>query len=447
MIQRKSDFCKLRKEQKKYISGLTKKCYESIREVINNNPTFNQNIYQRVGYEVVGPMLYGYVTWLHEQAKTEEANCILFLSREGYLLRNAYIDLFGETSGMDLSYIYVSRVSMAKATFIYNQSWDDFEDRCATLFRGLSTVDELATLLGIEIRDADYSSLGLMPESKIDEINDKTNLFKVIKSNGYSFFEEQNKIFVNYLTENGVGKGKTIIADIGWSGTMQILFCDLFPDETFVGCYLAVSDTYRSEKYKQIDRRGFWFGTEEFYGKWKMIRFTIAALEFLFLGNEGTTLEYKIENNKIIAIKQIESNAPGKYIEQTHEAAINFVRDYDCVGNSGRFEGALSDVWFIPYQNFAVFPNTETLLFFGNFTMVNGVTEYGFLPLKSKKYYLFHPKQLLRELELSNGKVIWLYGLLRLPLPYFRILCFLTYGVGMKSNFEKKYLTNNAISD
>lgn len=48
------------------------------------------DFYQKIGYEVVGPILYGYSKWLNETTKKSGIRKLFFLAREGFLLERAF---------------------------------------------------------------------------------------------------------------------------------------------------------------------------------------------------------------------------------------------------------------------------------------------------------------------------------------------------------------------
>ena len=412
-----------------------------------------QCLFEKIGFEVLGPILYGYSVWLHEQVEITGADTLIFLSREGKILKRAYEAIF-DRSNAETEYINVSRLSLSKATILETVfSWKEFQDKYATLLRGLTKLEELMDLLDIEASDEKYKSFGLDKRLSLEEIYDKERIFGLIKNCGVDSLKKQHHLATEYLKSKGIGKGKTIISDIGWSGTMQILLEDLFPNERFNGCYIAVGDIYRSKRYQELDRKGFWFDSDD-HKRWQMIRFTESAIESLFLNNEGTTTGYKKregqfageaeDSTDVEPIKRVEKK-DFEAIEIAHDAAIQFINHIGSKLNISMSQVVNKDVWFIPYMNFALCPNRETLDFYHNMSFIDASKEYGFLPEHNLIYYLFHPKKMLAELNLNNGKVIWLYGLLRLPLPYFKILCFMTGKLRMKSKYEKRYLKGNKV--
>ena len=58
-----------------------------------------QNTLLRVGYTVIGPFLYGFCKWLHEEKKRLELDSLMFIAREGYLIKQVYDIIYPEEKG------------------------------------------------------------------------------------------------------------------------------------------------------------------------------------------------------------------------------------------------------------------------------------------------------------------------------------------------------------
>ena len=159
----------------------------------------------------------------------------------------------------------------------------------------------------------------------------------------------------------------------------------------------------------------------------------------MFINDEGTTIGYR-KSKEIEPIKRLEKNKSLDLIHDVHGYAMDFIKDVKDRIDENETVEINSMVWFAPFCTFALYPNKETYEFYKKFSFINGAMEYGIVPSKNLMYYFIHPIKCIKEFEYNNAKVIWLYGLLKIPLPYFRILCFLTDSLGLKTAYEKKYL-------
>ncbi len=80
---------------------------------INNRTGINKNIMLRTGYELIGPIVYGYCRWLHKQKEENDIRHIYFLAREGVILINAYLKIYPEDTNI-CSVLRVSRHALKK---------------------------------------------------------------------------------------------------------------------------------------------------------------------------------------------------------------------------------------------------------------------------------------------------------------------------------------------
>jgi len=274
----------------------------------------------------------------------------------------------------------------------------------------------------------------------LEEIEDKEALFEFIKLNGKLYFEEQNKLLKEYLKNNGFERKNVAISDIGWSGTMQVLLAKAISGIELEGYYLAVSDFQKDIAYCSCKRNGYFCDADEWEQNGKMIRFSQSALEILFLGNEGTTLEYKRENERVIPLKAEQENKDGgiESIEEVQNAAIQFLKDCKKANLETFFEEIDKKIAFGSCFNFLIYPQKETVDFYKQLEFIDGMNCFSFIPRHNFIFYLFHPVELKKELEVNTSRIIWLKGLLRIPFPYFIFFQTLTEKMGLRSEYSKK---------
>ena len=83
--------------------------YRNLLEFINNHYPRNKDLFYRLGFEVQGPLLLGYVKWLNDDLKKEKIKKIFFLSRDGQIVQRAFNFI---NPNMESKYLYVSRKSL-----------------------------------------------------------------------------------------------------------------------------------------------------------------------------------------------------------------------------------------------------------------------------------------------------------------------------------------------
>lgn len=69
---------------------------------------------ERVGYEVLGPILYYFTSWIYKKTHKHDIKNLFFLSRDGYLIMKAYEELYSEEAA-ECRYLSVSSKSVKNA--------------------------------------------------------------------------------------------------------------------------------------------------------------------------------------------------------------------------------------------------------------------------------------------------------------------------------------------
>lgn len=406
--------------------------------VIKALPSDQINVYN-AGNQVLGPMLYGYSIWLHNWISSNQIKSIFFLSREGKLLMESYKALF-EVEDVAIHYINVSRLALCRASIIKTTSYDNLIDLMSSLLRSVNDVGEFIDLLGISNKLDDIcKDINCDKTTQLNAI-DKTSFYDSVMKEGYFYFKDQNDYLNKYLVDKGMREGTIAISDIGWSGTMQLCLSQFLPDCKFIGNYLAVSSFNNKEGYVDLRRRGFWCTANEWNTKGQLFRFTTSAIEEIFMSEEGTTLEYRLDRDTVVPVKEerIISEPIKRRINSIWQGAHDFVSN--CkewkVNHIISEPSSYACLW--PFFNFAVFPNEKSVEIYKGSSFINGMRTISVLPTHSFAFYLLHPKATKRELEDNVNKIIWLKALCKIPFPYYKLLCILTGKLGMKSEYQKK---------
>lgn len=109
----KNDFSQRAYTLSKNLSEKTRQVEEnpklSILEALSSNcPQDVQggDFWSQIGYHYAGPMIVGFVQWIHEYAMESQAQHVMFLARDGHLLNQAFSTMFPE---FPCSYHYLNR--------------------------------------------------------------------------------------------------------------------------------------------------------------------------------------------------------------------------------------------------------------------------------------------------------------------------------------------------
>lgn len=190
-------------ETLEYIRGL------SFTRMFDSPQILSSRIWFHTGYQlgfcVVAPVLYGWSHWIYEQCLHQQIKKILFVSRDGFLLRKVFQKICGyKKSEIETEYLIFSR-SLGWRASIYTE--DDLQELLTRPFAG--TISEwLENRFGIVTEDARNFAGN---EEEILFYKDAI----LIES------EKIRRRYLNYWDEKIVEKNKMAIVDFVSSGTCQ----------------------------------------------------------------------------------------------------------------------------------------------------------------------------------------------------------------------------------
>lgn len=188
---------------------------------------------EEFGYTIIGPVVLGYMNYLCRTAINGHASKVLFFAREGYLLKELFDiikDRLSDLTDIAGEYIYVSRRALSVAAI---QKENDIFELLDIYYRG-TFKDLLFNRFGIEDVNAQEENIEL-PEQK-EKVVKMINVYRQL------ILQQAQKERDNYLkyyeTFKKNGNNKTVVSDIGYSGTIQYYLSKLTGD-VFDGCYFA----------------------------------------------------------------------------------------------------------------------------------------------------------------------------------------------------------------
>lgn len=177
-----------------------------------------------LGYVIIGPMVLDYLTWLSRLASDRGVEALLFLSREGHLLSRAFKRLQDAapalTRGLRGDYFFASRQATGLAT-LRNQ--DDLPALLDGTFNG-TLVDLLDARLGTTATAAVRARIGeaTMGEAVfLPEMRDATVVRLAPALDALLAVAEAARDHYQTYWQDTVGDAPTLVADIGYAGTIQ----------------------------------------------------------------------------------------------------------------------------------------------------------------------------------------------------------------------------------
>ena len=374
---------------------------------------------ERLGYEVLGPVIYAYCRWIHHNYEkiTTPKSKLWFAARDMYLFSQAYKLLYGDDS--DFDYVYISRKSLRP---ILTQAAGDMTESGNIFARGEYTLAEIIKYMGYCIEDLDDpKKYDLDRTYNIRKLKESEEVKSALSSPG--ILEKEKELAaggMKYLEEQGLFSADIVFADVGWHGTTQYILDriqkSICNNRTIRGLYLGCLDGTR-EKIGENNYKTFMFtedqGSEFAKG--------IILFESLILAPHGSTKAYKIENRKVVPVLSEPDNL-SSFLSDVQRGALQFVRDYhsSILSHTIRLDENLSSEAFC---KLAASPLKEELESIGQMDYDNFYVNKMADP-KPMGTYMLHPKMLYKDLKYSPWRIGFLYKLFKVRLPYAKMYSF-----------------------
>ncbi|HEX7852812.1 MAG TPA: rhamnan synthesis F family protein [Sphingobium sp.] len=276
-----------------------------------------------LGYAVWGPLIFGFLTWVIDQARQKEQR-VFFLAREGWFLVRLYEQIRSALGQLDIDlpegqYLMVSRRStmgpMAAVDFD-----PDFIVR-GPRFQG--TLNELLKArLGVDL-GAGVPEVAYL----IDTEQDRAKAAALVKRMEKRIVEAMGgplERLRGYLAQEGADQRGGLIVDIGYSGTIQSAL-QTITGTAFQGAYMVTSQAASSVKEQGGSATGYF---SHDYAP-SVVRDYSMLLESVLTAPHGPTVDYQNGAEKIEPIFGLISEAQRhfSYIEQQFEGVTDYFSD------------------------------------------------------------------------------------------------------------------------
>lgn len=344
---------------------------------INNGSLFNGDEYN-YGYKAIGPLVAGFTQWLHRRAKKLGIKKLYFLSRDGWILKEAYDHFYPSQNDTPKTFYLYSSRRAAMVSSIRNIN--DIMEIASQNFNARKLSDFLQTRFGIDINSISGNKLNKYNFEKDTIVSPKFNYADLlsflsdIKDDILHNSEEERKSYLDYLDDVGFiedcTKNDVAVIDIGYSGSMQyylkkLIQCnslhgfyflthhhsrDLFLNDHFEG-YLQSLDDHKISYRHGLNDHVFIFEA------------ALSSPEGSLIRMDGVGSE-----RKMLLLDAEEENIRRNALLKTHAGVLDFIHDIKF-----RFGSFFTDIEFSPILsshlilNFANEPNgIDAQLFVGH---------------------------------------------------------------------------------
>lgn len=381
--------------------------YNSILEFIKNSDLTNKDHNFAIGFQVFGPLLYGYLTWIEEKAEQEGIDKILFMSRDGYILNKGFQYLHSDVESL---YFYGSRRAFIVPLLHNDKNFQEMLSHYRSWSHS-TTLKELMKRLGLDVSDYDcflkelhlsenikFNSRKLISNTKL------LNLFDIMKNDIYKESVSQDQMLLKYLDNENIS-GEIGISDIGAACTIEYAFRE-----------------YISHHNLNINLKGLYLSTSEPIGKMRacfinprdrevksLFRFCYLFLEVFLSAPHGTVLGYREKDGTIVPryghYEYELLHKDQEMIRNLQEGALHFVKKFSCEYSDFRkpnYRVALAN-----FYAFGLYPNRNDVKIWGDFHFDSDEFKCMANPLPLSQY-MVHPRQFLIDLK----ECFWLSGFL-----------------------------------
>lgn len=392
---------------------------QQIRHISNfiNNHIRGERLYQ-IGYQTLGPLLYGYCTWLHHLKIEKELSRLLFLARDAQIMQKAYNIIYPED---DTEYIYLSRKAITVPLLHTVDNWLSLLDMIphATYI----SVEKLLERVGLKADDykgiVEKVGLPFKGAFSMEQLkNDKRfkDLYTLVKEDIWTNSKKENEGLYLYLESLHLEEKEGIV-DLGWKGTIQKSlekYSKLFHlNVEFEGFYIGIF-------LKQTNAHGYIFNAEDLR-EMLAIRGSTGLMESFFSADHGSLNRYST-NGLEFAPFEYSSNEilknDLKQIKTIQNGALAFVKDYSSFKFKDREDVLGQEAAFYGLKRLFVNPKAKDLETFGNMAFYDTDVLHLAKP-EIKNYFLL--SSFKKSLANSHWKIGFLKRYLKIPLPYIRI--------------------------
>lgn len=397
------------------------------------NCSAEMNEWEYLGCKTFGPLLYGFSQWLIKQLSKDDIQDVYFLARDGFMLQRAFEKF--NIKGIRIHYLLCSRRSY-QVPLIWRKP--AFED----VILPLCQIDKMSLRIFMK-------RIGLDPQKYINQIYEKgLSLDYVYKNRSFysapeirEFYQEiQEDVIQNskieydgllaYLQSQNF-EDKIAVVDIGYQGSMQYALSSILQAEgkniSVMGYYVNVDTDSPLIREGKVNAKGYIHDSAPF-NMLKKRGVQKGLFEIQFLESHGSTHRFMLKGKDVeieYAPFEYERNNSSKVDEMTiisdyQSGALSLVEYMLEHFKQGLLE-IPTDVALCEFIRFSTKPTVKEATTLGDFRFYGSVQTYVACPQKISTY-LLHPKLLKSDFLKSIWRTGFLRRLVRIPLPYDRIL-------------------------
>lgn len=384
--------------------------YQCMELFIGNKMLGQDNLAYELGFEVFGPILYGFTRWLLQQCEQLNLKKLFFFSRDGYLLKNSF-DLM--QTDIATTYFYISRKAVITPILQFDSSFQDILKHYKSWNKTFSWKYVFARFnIPDNLYEPILKKLGIDSQTEIT-LNDllrseeAKNVFAQLMPFLRINSRDQLLFLKRYMNEENFS-GTLGIIDMGAGCSIEFALNELLKqtDISVTPYYLYVHAALENTDYrkKYLDSG---LGNPRFNA---MLRFCYMFLEIILAAPHGTVSGYTENDSRIKPVLEnneyeipFKSTTEAQYIEILQKGALDFVQQFQ--QRLGKYMDFKEADALTGFKKFGITPLPEDIRLWGNFQiLLDGYTNLINSPTHSS--YLWHPLIFFKDM-LNN---VWPSG-------------------------------------
>lgn len=267
---------------------------KGLASFVSNRAIAIGNPYQKIGYSLYGPFLYGIIRWLERSIKDDRIDTMLLLSRDGFLFQRAYREIMGRRG---IKYFLVSRKSLIRPFLATYPTYTLFFQVVIQGFPGSFSIRDFLKKLDVVpcqemdilIRKYGFTYYSVLEPSKLRDDENFQALYAELLQLLHTENQTALSAFKKYLNQCGIYSGKKIaLFDVGWRGSIQFLLEHILGYSIY-GYYLFIDSTV----FRLSHTKGFL--AESYREVYSNSGYT-SLLELVFSAPHGSVSGYDLEN-------------------------------------------------------------------------------------------------------------------------------------------------------
>lgn len=266
-----------------------------------------RSIFYEYGFVCGGILTCGFCQYLNELAAQTNIDKLLFVSRDGYILKKIYDRYYKKC---DTAYLVFSR--LASYEIIFEDFPEEYLDKNirVRMRNGKYTIGEILHICGLLCLEEYLGEQGLSAAEELDDDHyERFRQFLLLyKEVVAEAFRDSGRAAKKYFMQEIEGYNNVCVVDLGWRGTSAVYLRYLFQEKygwhgnvtgAMVGAAMDdVTQTYVRDGMLHVYAfdSEFYRGTGVNHGGY-MLPEELFCIEALFSSTEPSVLRYKLEYN------------------------------------------------------------------------------------------------------------------------------------------------------